>query len=295
MLRPLLSESYLVLIIAIALLFFMQSCDAPRYVYSAPTQNIPHLTKKGDFTVAGFVAAGTGSSSAPRIDRGYTRGSDFQGAYALSDRVGIIVNRFSRSENRISSSVRDSLLTIHYNRGLTEYGAGYLFPKKHSASSTYFQIFAGAATGKFKINENGFSNSLGYTRFHTSDITKIFIQPAVILAPGNFTAGFSSRFCSVKYHNISTDYDRLELEDYFLHNLSPSAVFFWEPAIDLSFDLLKHKGLKLEVQMDLVILLNKKFVDYRTANFGFGIKVDNNLFKKRAITSKSDDAVSVNY
>lgn len=295
MLPSLLLKRYLLLMIAVVFFLFMQSCDAPRYVYSAPTQNIPHLTKKNDFTVAGFVAAGTGSSSAPRIDDGYTRGSDLQGAYALSDRIAIMFNRFSRSENRTTSLIRDSILNIHYKRGLTEYGVGYLFPKKNAYSNTYFQIFAGAATGKFKINENGFSNGLGYTRFHTSDITKIFIQPAVILAPGNFTASFSSRFCSVKYRNILTDYNRLELKDYFLDNLSPSAVFFWEPAIDISYDVLKHKGLKFELQMDLVVLLNKKFVDYRTANFGFGLKVDNNLFKKRAAASKPGDTISINY
>ncbi len=294
MLRSLLSVNYSLLCISIGLLFFMQSCDTPRYVYSAPTQNIPHLTKRGDFTAAAFISAGSGSSSSsPKLDHGFSRGSDLQGAYAISNKIGLMLNRFSRSENKTSTTSNNGDLTLAYRRTLTEYGVGYLFPKKIAYSNTYFQVFAGAATGKFSINENGFSNSQVYTRFHNSNITKLFIQPAVILAPGNFSAAFSSRFCSVKYRGVSTDYNAFELKDYFLDNLSSSPVFFWEPVTDISYDVLKHKGLRFELQMGIVVLLNKKFVDYRTLNLGVGVKVDNNLFKKKANTTKSASAISI--
>ncbi len=265
-----------------ALVIGMQSCTTPRYVYSAPTQNVPVITKKGDFAFGGFIAAGSGSaSSTPRITEGYSRGSDFQIAYALTNRFAIMLNEFRRSENRTSISTREGEITLDYKRRLTEYGAGYLFPKKKTYSNTYFQIFVGAATGKFSINENGISNNFGYTRFHQSNISKWFIQPAVILSPGNFAASFSSRFSSVKYRNINTDYDELELREYFLENLNLSPLYFWEPAAGMSYDVLKHKGLRFEMQVGLVILLNKRFADYRTTNLALGVKLDNNLFRKK--------------
>ena len=44
--------------------------------------------------------------------------------------------------------------------------------------------------------------------------------------------------------------------------------------MDYSIGSKKIKGIRIEMQLGLAVLLNKRFVDYRTLNIGIGITSD---------------------
>ena len=260
------------------------SCYSPRYVYSPVTQDIPLLSNKGDAKLGGYIAGGLGSNDLKQFKNGSNFGLDFHAAYAFTNHFAGALNYYTRWERNGADNdvqVGDSIL-IKYKRNLFELGTGYFSTFNHS--NTSFQVFGGVAFGKFTINESNPPNRVPYARFHSSDITKISIQPAIIAGiHKNFTAAFSSRFSMVYYNHIKTDYSETELKDYFLSDLSRSPVFFWEPAMDYVFGFKKIAGVKLELQAGISVLMNRRFVDYRTINFGLGIT--SNLKFKRPVNT----------
>ena len=171
---------------------------------------------------------------------------------------------------------------IKYKRGLTELAAGYFTSLRKDSKKSFFQLFAGVAFGKFNLNDNSLNNGIHFSRFHITHITKIFVQPAIIIGQQqNFTASFSSRISEIFYNKINTDYTATELDKYLLNDLSSSPVFFWEPAINYSLGFKKLKGIRVGFQSGFAILINRRFVDYRTINIALGIIANNDLFKKK--------------
>ena len=276
--------SYTNFIYLIILLTF-SSCYSPRYVYSPSTQNIPLLSKKGDSKLGGYFTAGGGSSNFAYTGLdSYNKGIDLHIAYALSDNFGIMINKYNRWEKNDGANdfnIGDSAV-IKYRRGLTEIAAGYFTSLKREGKNTFFQVFAGVALGKFYLKENSAINGSHFTRFHNNNITKLFLQPAVTTGQQrNFSASFSSRFNAVFYNNSKTDYSFTELNNYLLDDLSASAVFFWEPSMNYSFAFKKLKPIRFDVQTGFAVLMNKRFVDYRTINFAFGVTTNPDLLKKK--------------
>ena len=261
-------------------LFWFASCYSPRYVYSPSTLNIPALTKKGNVKVAVYGATSAGRTGGLANPSGSSAGTDIQLAYAFNKHFAGMINQYSRWENNQNDNdvfPGDSIF-IKYFRNLTEFGLGYF--KVLGDSNSIFQVFGGIATGKFTITERNASNNVNFNRFHNSHVTKIFIQPAIIAGVNkNFTGSFASRFSAVYYSNIKTNYTKQEQENYFLTDLSRSPVFFWEPALDFGIGFKKLRGVKFNFQLGLSVLINKRFIDYRTLNFGFGV-VSDLKFKK---------------
>ncbi len=278
--RPLhfLNQPYLFVMVLV-----FSSCYSPRYVYSPSTQNIPQINKKGDVILGGYFASGGGSSrhSYPHV-HAYNLGMDLHSAYAMSDHFAVIINKYNRWEKNDGANdfnLGDSSI-IKYHRGLTEFGAGYFTSMKRDREHNFFQVFAGVSFGKFRLNETSLNNGIPFTRFHNSKITKLFVQPGFILGQKKkFSTSFSSRFNAIFYNKIKTDYNSTELDNYLLDDLSSSPVFFWEPATTFSFGFKKLKSFRFNFQSDFAVLMNKRFIDYRTINFAFGITTNAELFK----------------
>jgi hypothetical protein len=273
-------------IIIVFIVIEVSSCYSPRYVYSSPTQNIPQLSKKGDVNVAGYFAGGGGSSRRRYFgSTTYNVGVDMHVAYALSDHFGIMLNKFNRWEknNNANDFTPGDSSVLNYYRGLTELGAGYFTSSKRDSGNYFFQVYGGVALGKFSIHETSLNNGIPFTRFHNSSITKLFVQPAFVFGQRkNFTTAFSFRFNAIFYKKIKTDYNSTELDKYLLNDLSSSPVFFFEPATTFSFGFKKIKGIKLNFQSGFTVLMNRRFVDYRTVNFALGIMANKELFKNKA-------------
>ena len=263
-----------------SIILILTSCYSPRYVYSPVTQNIPLINKKNDVKVAGYLAGGGSGTNNLSSPGAYNLGLDLHTAYAVTDHFAVMLNQYNRWERNGRNNdvfAGDSILIL-YKRSLTEMGVGYY--KSMNDHNSCFQLFGGFATGKFMINESSARNRTANGRFHTSHVNKIFIQPSIISGmTKNFTAAFSSRFSMVYYDKINTDYSDAELKQYFLTDLSASPVFFWEPTMSYMFGFKKLKGIKVETQLGIAILMNRRFVDYRTLNLAIGV-ISDLRFKK---------------
>lgn len=274
------------LVMALACCTVFASCYTPRYMYSPNATNVPNLTAKGDSKLAVYYSVGNkGSRGGVADERKQFRnhGLDLQGAYAVSNHVGLLVNHSTRSE--INSGSFENLVdsaVIRYNRRLTEFGLGYF--GRFNKSKSLYQVFAGYSFGHSNFTDAGKDNSnIYYNRYHQADIRKIFLQPAIQadISP-NFTTTFANRFNFVFFNNIRTDYTLQEQESYLLDQVEGRTTVFWEPSLINNFGIKELPGLRFELQIGFASLVSRKFLDYRTLNISIGTMADlGKLFAKK--------------
>jgi hypothetical protein len=256
------------------------SCYTPRYMYSPTNTNVPNLTAKGDSKLAAYYAFGIKAKAnrdgiAQNNDDFHNRGFDIQGAYALTNHIGLIAsqsNRYEKNSGNFATAIDSAIVT--YKRSITELGMGYF--GRFSKNKSLVQLFAGYSFGRFSLNDAGRDVSSGpYTRFHNTNVKKVFFQLAIQSdLSANFTTSFANRFNFVFFSNISTDYTLREQESYLLNNLDGRTSVFWEPAIINNFNFKKLPSLRFEVQLGFASLVSRKFIDYRTVNCSIGAMAD---------------------
>ncbi|MEO7307095.1 MAG: hypothetical protein ABIR78_11850 [Ferruginibacter sp.] len=253
----------------ICMVFIAASCNTPRHIYSPSAHNVPVLTQKGDSKLGAFYstnAVGQESKDGVDIDN-RSRGFDLQGAVAVTNNFAIQASHFYRWEKTAGGP--DSI-TIRYKRNLTEVGLGYYMPI-NDKKNTFFQVFAGVGLGRFSFTD---TSKFG-DNYHQANITKIYLQPAVLFkSKGSFTTAVSVRFSGINYSKIKTNYTPGELSDYHLDDLTGRAKWFFEPAIVSSFGFKNLPGLRFEVQGGLSFLMARNYIDYRKFNFSIGTWVD---------------------
>ena len=261
------------------LLTGLYSCYTPRYVYSPSAINVPVFTKKGDSKLAANysfnLAGNTVNDSVPIKAKAH--GYDLQAAWAFTNHWAMQANYSNRTERNtgdFNAGLRDSVV-INYKRNLTEIGVGY-FHALNENKQAIVQIFAGVGFGKSNFTDKGRDYNSGYrTRYHTMNITKLFIQPAfTVRSSKNFAATFSSRYSIIYFKNISTDYNATELSNYQLDSLGYSPRSFWEPAVINTFGFKKLPGIQFEFQAGIALLMSRRFVDSRSFNFSAGLLFD---------------------
>lgn len=265
-------------LLLIAFSFSLFSCYTPRYVYSPSAHNVPVFIKKGDsklaFNYSVNPANNTVKDSVPV--KAKARGYDVQAAYAVTNHFALQLNYIHRTERNagdFDAGVRDSVV-LNYKRQLTEIGGGYFHWLNNK--QTLLQVFAGIGFGKFSFTDDGKDvNRVLRSRYHTMNITKLFIQPAItVKSKRNFAASFSSRHSFIYFRNIKTDYSASELDNYKLDSLGYSPSVFWEPSVVNSFGFKKLPGIQLEFQLGFAFLLSSRFVDARVFNFSAGLLFD---------------------
>jgi len=253
------------------------SCDTPRHIYSPAAHNVPVLTKKGDSKIGAAYstnAVGDETRDGAKVDN-RSRGYDLHGAVAVTDHFAIQAGHAYRWEK--TEGGPDSI-TLKYKRNLTELGLGYYLPV-NDKKNTFFQVFAGAGIGQFSFTDVDKTGSY----FHQANITKIYLQPAILFkSKGSFTTSVSLRFSGINYSKIKTNYTASQLSDYYLDNLSGRAKWFFEPASVSSFGFKGLPGLRFEVQGGLSFLMAREYRDYRKFNFSVGTWLDiGQLFAKK--------------
>jgi hypothetical protein len=265
-------------LILICMILIAASCTTPRYIYSPSADNVPVLTQKGDSKLGAVYstnAVGQEKKSGAEIDN-RSRGFDLQGAVAITNNFAIQASHFYRWEK--TEGGPDSI-TLTYKRNLTEIGLGYYLPI-NDTKNVFFQVFAGAGLGQFSFTDIDKTAN----NFHQANITKIYLQPAVLFkSKGSFTTSIAVRFSSINYSKIKTSYSASQLNDYHLDDLSGRAKWFFEPATVSSFGFKNVPGLRFEVQGGLSFLMARNYVDYRKFNFSIGTWVDvGALFGKKS-------------
>lgn len=263
------------MLLAFSVLF--TSCYPPRYIHSPVAANVPVFTKKGDSKIAGYYSFNPGEknnlTSAGKLNSG--SGLDIEAAYAVTNHVAFHGAYSLRKERNFAdfnlNSTDSSLVT--YNRTNAEFGIGYFtyFDKRRAS---FFQVFAGAGIGSSSFFDKYFTGNTP-ARYFKMDVTRLYIQPAILIKHGEvFTSSLSSRISFVYFKNIQSDYTMEELLRYQLKDIENDVKVFWEPAFINTFGFKKLPALKLEVQMGLAFLMSDRFVDYRTLNISAGLVLD---------------------
>ncbi len=248
------------------------SCYSPRYVYSPSAQNIPLLKKKNDIEITGFY---DGSINTFSKKGNYNRGFDMHTAWAINNHFGVMLNeslQWEKNGGNDSFFPNDSSY-LSYKRSFTDIGAGY-FTSSAKNKALQFQVFGGAAFGASKIFDDFTSNNIQIKKYHYSRVTKFFIQPALIYSFfKKFSTTLSSRFNELLFSHVRTNYTSVELDNYILDSITVSPLFFWEPAVSYTFGFKKFP-IKFRLQGSISVLLNHRFVEYRSSNIGLGIVSD---------------------
>ena len=199
--------------------FLMSGCT--HYFYLPNSHNVPLLHEKNDARLSLGSYTGTdGSTSAS--------GFEFQGSYAVTNKVGIMASYMHAS----GSSGEE------YGRGAyADVGAGYFTAgkSKHFVFETFGVIGYGGA-------ENRFSN------FATCKVnfTKVFVQPTLGYKSKNFDAAFSWRLASLHYASFGFNGQLTEADMNGIRTLETNPDFILsEPGITLRFGF---EDLKIQVQ-----------------------------------------------
>lgn len=214
------------------------SCSSPRFIYSPSPPNNPYFQEKGDSKISAFYSSG-GSNNKLMDEK--NDGIDLQAAYAISNNWALTAGFFQRKEKDIYSPASynffDSSI-LNYKRHITDFGGGYFFPLDRK-ESVFFNLYGGMGFGKFSFTDNGIDKTgINYSRYHSSSITKWFIQSSLnALAGDYFRAAFIAKFSFVHYGNISTSYTSDELQYFFLDRIRNKTISYFEPTFNIQFGI----------------------------------------------------------
>ena len=160
------------LCLALTVLSMMSSCS-PKY-YAPTLQNVPLFREKGEMRFAANIASGDEVGS-----------TEFQGAYAFTDELGVMLNAdFAHGD-------------FDSHGFVVEGGGGYYRPIRQRLA---FELYGGAGIGK-AVNRYGSGDSPDVSDLRFS---KFFVQPDFGIRRKFFEAAISTRFTGLHYYGIDT-------------------------------------------------------------------------------------------
>ena len=263
-------------LLIVSIVCIAASCTTPRYAYSPAAQNVPVFIKKGDSKLGAYYSTNSLGGEQPNgsITNNRSRGFDLNGAFAITDHFAVQTNYFYRWEK---TTVGADSIILRYKRNLTEVGLGYFLPANNKGN-VYFQFFAGIGLGRFSFTD---VDKIA-VNFHQANVTKIYLQPAVIFgSKSSFTTSLSIRASILSYSKIKTSYNPSQLKTYKLDSLNKGTRIFFEPAVVARYRFKKFPGVSLEVQGGIALPASRQFVNYRFLNFSIGTSVDIGSFFRK--------------
>jgi len=218
-------------LVAIAFFHAALLSGCTHYYYVANVQNVPLFKEKNEYRLSGIYAEGNESNCV-----------EVQGAYSVTDKIGIMTNFMSARNGDLS--------TKNYGKGNYIEGAiGYYKPiKKHEV----VEVYGGLGGG----NQHHEYTNLYYDTYQgSSEMTclKYFIQPSLGLTFNEFDVALSTRFCGLAYTNIENHIYRDSYYYDALSGLSNKNHFFIEPALTIRGG---WKQAKLQLQAAYIRNLN---------------------------------------
>lgn len=195
-------------------------------------------------------------------------GGDLNVGYAFSKKfMGLGSFGFRSEKNPGVTYDSFAAKAMRYKRNFTQLGAGY-YTKIGGNEQAIFQLSALGGLGFNKITGPDDTNMVeDFYRYKTYSFT---LQPAIILNAKKLTATFSSGISVVKYGGISTNYSTLKAQRYLVEDLDGQVYTFWQPAIGASRMISKKNDIRAQIQMGMLLLMSKKFIDTRSFNISIG-------------------------
>lgn len=238
----------------LAVAFIVQSCNV---MYNPNMQNVPLLKEKNEarFTIGVF---------------------DFQGAYAVQENIGVMINGNYGRYNTTSSNLESDNTT----QGLIEGGVGYLKP---FSKNTIFELFGGYGVGENTIKSSNSDYMNGGVPRNTSfsaKTSRFFVQPSIGYSVDFLDVALSTRICFLNYSNLySTGYTSADLIAMRLADIDKQTFAFVEPAVTVRVG---YKYVKFHGQLLFSYKYNLEPLDYVPLTLNFGIHID--LAKRNRIT-----------
>ncbi len=255
------------------LIALFSSCISKRYIYSASPPNNPYFTKKAQSQLTGSYSV-SASSSDDGAD-GQANGFDLQGAIAVSDHWAVTAGYFNRREKdiyqyyNINSPFDTSV--VKYKRKLFDIGGGYFY-SLNPQKTIVLNLFGGVGFGTFSFDDNGKMNNTAYSRFHSSNVTRFFFQPAVNFTTGNyFRCAVILRSSFVHYGSIQTSYTANELQSFSLEQLYYKTFYFFEPAVNFQFGIPNIKWMRFDLGFSAAPYSQEDILGVRTGNTSIGL------------------------
>lgn len=243
------------LLFIICIIIF-SACTTSKYVYTSATANLLLLENRNDLKAAvNYVQAGTlfGLSG----DRRRSRGVDIQGAYAVTKKAGIKLNAYNKTERNESVFTYQNQLpgNVNYKKHGIEISGG-LYDFSGKKAKARLQLFAGAGSGKFSLNENRFNGITGDNYYHKMNYFKAFIQPAVCFrSSSDYTVTLATAGSLIKFSNVRTNYTDLSDEPLGYIETKPS--FFIDFVLQNEFGFKSLKGIKFQWQAGVTDLITR--------------------------------------
>jgi hypothetical protein len=218
----------------LSIIIFVSSCA----VYAPNAVNVSGFNKKGQLAVSASVGNGV----------------NVQGAYALTDNIGAMVNYMN-----ITQIVETDNVKRDGSGNLLEAGIGYF---KNTDDNVRMEIFAGFGQGSVNIakTDNG-------TRNFSTNANRLFIQPSIGYASKNFEAFLSARVANVNFSNVNTTYTPGDLDADDFSNITEMGWFFLEPALTLRAGI---KNIKLQLQIGRSIKMNSQELGHDSGLLNLG-------------------------
>jgi len=221
--------SFLKETVLIFFIFFIISC-APSYIPNVV--NTPLFSNRGEFQAS--------------VNNGVS-GFNPQLAYAISDRIGIMLN--GSFANRTSDTTKN-----FHKHQFIEFGFGYYHK---IANNGRFEIYSG--TGFGKVN-SFYDNELWYDKTDISSF-RVFLQPTIGATTNIFDGSFAPRIVMINFSQGTT----------------ANSGFFIEPTISAK---LGYKYIKILFQLGFSLPLNSRNINFEYQPFIFSIGLLATLGKK---------------
>lgn len=221
----------IILSLLTVVLFSISGCAS---VYIPSAQHTHLMNKKGELHAAAY---------------GGTNGTDIQGAYAISDRMGLVAAAsFGSSDEEGDDD--------YHKHSYIELGATYFRPLGNIGR---YEALGGLGAGSSESVTQ--YNFFGPQKVQaTGDYTKIFVQNNFGLETGPLETGLALRLS----HVVFTEFETSGMT----YNESEAGTFF-EPAI---FARLGWKNVKVETQVGVLGPLQESVAfDYRVLNISLGL------------------------
>ncbi|MBL7727504.1 MAG: hypothetical protein JNM68_07465 [Dinghuibacter sp.] len=250
-------------------IFFLYSCNAPRYVYSPSLTHSPMFTHAGE----GNAVATVSSNSV-----GNGVGINLAAGYSPVKHVGAGVQYYSTNDNNKGYDDgiggRPPQISLRYNRSMAQAQVFFYTPMGEQ-EKVFAELGLGGGAGKYKINDTQTDTLNGtvrnfYLRAGARHLTMHGAVYGLLDKKGLSRAGVSLRVNNVRFNNINTTYTAAQLNAYRLDSLTFQSITFLEPALTAQFGFPSLPGLIVFAQAGLSFKMNGPLFDNRNSHISIG-------------------------
>lgn len=280
-------------------ILLLSSCfsTTPKYLFAPNSTNLIQLKSKGDFKAALNYSATRHPIlilESNTSGRQRSNGIDVQTAYAISNKIAIKLDGFTRAETdrSINTVNNPSRYALKYKRCGAEISVGY-YIFLGAERKVLINAFAGIGTGKTSFTGTYRLDSVN-NYFYSTNHTKLFLVPSIHL---NFTDNYSLKLgykiTSVDFYNIHTN-DILLTKGLYKLFVDKKSVF-GDFVIENEFGFKTIQGFKFHVQIGVsklftffnyvddlgTSIINEQY-QYNNKFANFGLVADlNNVFRNK--------------